>query len=127
MLWAWITRDLGAEKSSRSSFPDSKHPRDWSDWFALGDNVFPVGSTITALSLSQGATSLYVVGLDRQIWSNFFPSDGRPEWSGWFALGPNTFPMPSRIAGESTEPGETSLFVTGIDGRVWSSFFDPRA
>lgn len=35
------------------------------------DNVFPVGSTITVLSLSQGATSLYVVGLDGQIWSNF--------------------------------------------------------
>jgi hypothetical protein len=103
------------------------HPGQWSDWLALGDNVFPAGSTITALSLSQGATSLYVVGLDGQIWSNFFPSDGHPEWSGWFALGPNTFPKQSRIAAENPERGETSLFVTGIDGQIWSSFFDPRA
>ena len=76
---------------------------------------------------SQGSTGLYVVGRDGQIWSNFFPSDGRLEWSGWFALGPNAFPVRSKIAGENPEPGESSLFVTGIDGKVWSSFYDPRA
>jgi hypothetical protein len=35
--------------------------------------------------------------------------------------------IPSRIAGENPEPGETSLFVTGSDGQVSSSFFDPSA
>jgi hypothetical protein len=108
-------------------FPDPVHPRDWSDWFPLGDNVFPVGAPVTALSLAPGASSLYVVGLDGQMWSNFFPSDGRPEWSGWFALGPNTIPLRSKIAAVSTGPGETSLFVVGSDGQVWSAYFDPRA
>jgi hypothetical protein len=118
---------LGGGKVFTKFFPDPVHPRDWSDWLALGDNVFPVGSTITALSLSHGATSLYLVGLDGQIWSNFFPSENGPEWSGWFALGPNTFPIRSRIGAANPEPGETSLFVRGVDGQVWSTFFDPRA
>ena len=113
-------------------FPDPQHPGQWSDWFPLGDNRFRPGSTVTALTLAEGATSLYVMGLDGKVWSNFFPRDGRPEWSGWFDLGPNVFPQTATVAAVSTRPGGTSLFVVGLDeghggGRVWSKFFpDPQ-
>jgi hypothetical protein len=53
-------------------FQDPKQPNQWSDWFALGDNVFRPGSGVAALSLAEGATSLYVMGLDGKVWSNFF-------------------------------------------------------
>jgi hypothetical protein len=32
-------------------------------WLALGPNVFPADSTVTALSTGPGETSLYVMGL----------------------------------------------------------------
>jgi hypothetical protein len=118
---------LGGGKVYSKFFPDPTHPNDWSDWFPLGSNVFPVGAPVTALSMAPGATSLYLVGIDGQVWSNFFPSGGRPEWSGWFALGPNTFPQRSIVAAVSTGAGETSLFVVGLDGQVWSTYFDPSA
>ncbi len=112
-------------------FPDPQHPGQWSDWFSLGENRFPPGSPITVLSLSEGATSLYVVGSDGKVWSNFFPHDGRPEWSGWFDLGPIVFPEGSLVTAVSTRPGGTSLFVVPNEGlgrgRAWSTFFDPRS
>ena len=107
-------------------FPDPQHPNQWSDWFPIGDNVFRPGSTITAVSLSEGATSLYVMGLDGKVWSNFFPHNGHPEWSGWFDLGPNVFPPEATVTAVSTRPGGTSLYVVGLDRQVWSTFFDPR-
>ena len=107
-------------------FPDPQHPNQWSDWFPLGDNRFRPGSKITALSLSERATSLYVMGLDSKVWSNFFPHNGRPEWSSWFDLGPNVFPPEATVTAVSTRPGGTSLYVVGLDRQVWSTFFDPR-
>ena len=56
-----------------NSFPDRDHPDQWVGWRPLGDNVFRPGSPVTALSLAPGATSLYLMGLDGQIWGNFFP------------------------------------------------------
>jgi DUF1680 family protein len=112
-------------------FPDPDHRNQWTGWFALGDNIFRPRSTVTALSTHAGTTSLYVMRLDNQVWTNFFPSGIPGQWSGWVPLGPNTFPMESTIAAISTMPGGTSLYVVGFDeghggGRVWSKFFpDP--
>jgi DUF1680 family protein len=108
-------------------FPDPANPTQWTGWFPLGDNVFRPGSPVTALSTGPGATSLYVVGLDGQVWTNFFPSANAGQWSGWMPLGPNVFPIASTIATISTKPGGTSLYVVGFDedhgGRVWGTFF----
>ena len=112
-------------------FPDPDRPAQWTPWFPLGENRFRPGSPVTALSTGPGATSLYVMGLDGQVWTNFFPSQVAGQWSGWMPLGPNTFPKESPIAAISTRPGGTSLFLVGLDegqggGRVWSKFFpDP--
>src|SRR5260370_41132286 len=84
------------------SYPDREHPRKVVGWGPLGKSVFRRDSPVTALSLSRGATSLYLTGLDGQVWSNFFPQGGQ-NWSGWFALGPNTFPLGSEVAARSEE------------------------
>ncbi|MBL7487680.1 hypothetical protein I6A60_21930 [Frankia sp. AgB1.9] len=84
-------------------FPDPNRPGQWTDWFALGPNVFPPSSTVTALSTGPGETSLYVMGLPTaddhagnhgsQVWTKFFPDPNRPgQWTDWLALGPNVFP-----------------------------------
>jgi DUF1680 family protein len=109
-------------------FPDPDYPIQWTGWFTLGNNVFRPTSTVTALSTSPGATSLYVMGLDGQVWTNFFPSQTPGQWSGWMPLGPNTFPKESTVTALSTAPGETSLYIVGLDeghggGRVWTKFF----
>ena len=45
---------LGGGKVYTKFFPDAAHPGDWSDWFQLGGNVFPVGAQVTALSTAPG-------------------------------------------------------------------------
>jgi hypothetical protein len=114
-----------------STFFDPQQPSPaWVDWFPIGPNVFPTGSSIAAVSPRPRAVSLFVLGFDGQIWSSFFDPDhvGSPErggWQPWFPIGPNVFPGRSRISAISTVRGGISLFVTGFDGRVWTSFFDP--
>ncbi len=76
----------------------------------------------TVLSLAPGATSLYKIRPDGQVWTNYFPA-GASQWEGWAALGPNTFPTTSTVTAVTTGPGETSLYVVGSDGQVWTNFY----
>jgi hypothetical protein len=89
--------------------------------------VFTPGEAITALSTGPGQTSLYVMGLDgaadgfgshgSQVWSKSFPDPNRPgQWTDWFSLGPNVFTPGETITALSTGPGQTSLYVMGLDG-----------
>jgi hypothetical protein len=42
----------------------------------------------------EGAVSLYVIGSDGKVWSNFWPvAKGSFAWNGWFPVGNNTFPI----------------------------------
>jgi Tol biopolymer transport system component len=105
-------------------FPDNSHPGQWSGWLPLGPDIFPAGGTITALSARPGETSLYILGLDGQVWTNYFPDNSHPgQWSGWLPLGPNVFPAGATITALSARPGETSLYILGLDGQVWTLFF----
>jgi hypothetical protein len=113
------------EKVWTNFFPAADGSPRWNGWFALGDNVFPERSTLTALSTVPGGTSLYVLGFDGKVWTNFFPAaDGFARWNGWFALpGDNVFPERSTVTALSTVPGGTSLYVLGLDRKVWTNFF----
>jgi hypothetical protein len=105
-------------------YPSATTSGQWNGWFALGPNVFSKASSVTVLSLSRGATSLYVVGIDGRVWSNFYPSVTKPgQWSGWFPIGSNLFALDSAVTAVSTEPNETSLYVIGLDGQVWTNFY----
>jgi hypothetical protein len=106
-------------------FPAADGPPRWNGWFPLGDNVFPDGSSVTALSTVPGGTSLYVLDFDGKVWTNFFPAaDGSPRWNGWFALpGDKAFPKSSTVTALSTVDGGTSLYVLDFDGKVWTNFF----
>jgi hypothetical protein len=115
----------GAESKVWSNFfPAADRLGEWNGWFTLGDNVFPAGSAVTALSTRPGGTSLYVLGLDGKVWTNFFPAaDGAWQWNGWFALGDNEFPAGTTVAALSTEPGGTSLYVRGAGDAIWTNYF----
>jgi hypothetical protein len=99
----------------------------WSDWFALGDNTFPPTSVVTAISGVPGGVTLFVIGHDRKVWSQYYdPRVENPAWSGWFELGGSVSPETTNVSAVSSLPGAASLFVVGLDGRIWSKFYDPR-
>ena len=76
---------------------------------------------MTALSTVPGGTSLYVLGLDGKVWSNFFPPPDRPtEWDGWWPLCVSALPLlVARAPGDtahrvlSGQPAKSALIGTG--------------
>ena len=100
----------------------------WQEWFSLGPNVFPHGSSVSTLSTKPNGMSLFVVGFDRQVWSTYFDPENpgpaeRSGWQHWFPLGPKVFPTGSPLTAVSTMRGGTSLYAIASDGQVWSKFF----
>jgi len=102
---------------------------DWNGWFPIGENTFPQGSRIEVIHprSDEGAVSLYVVGNDGKVWSNFWPAPrpGSTDWNGWFPIGDNVFfqRVPVSVIHPRSDEGAVSLYVIGIDGRVWSNFW----
>src|SRR5258708_1456929 len=91
-------------------FPGADGWARWNGWFQLDDNAFPQGQPVTALSPSPGGTSLYLLGLDGKVWTNFFPAaDGSARWNGWFHLDDNTFPQRPPVRAVGTKPSAPRL------------------
>lgn len=98
----------------------------WSDWFSLGAKVHD-GSNIAAVSSVRGGVSLFIAGLDRNVWGSYYdPRVANPQWSPWFSLG-GELGASREVTAISTVEGGVSLFAKRRDGYVQSSYFDPRA
>ena len=92
--------DLGAGKVFTKFFPDSKHPgrlerlaRSRRRGCLREKSFSRLAQPVTALSTAPGATSLYVVGLDKRgTWGRksvheFFPDSKHPgDWNDWLVL-----------------------------------------
>jgi hypothetical protein len=92
----------------------------------LGDGRFrAAGISAIHPRTDEGAVSLYVVGIDGKVWSNFWPAGNTVDWNGWFPIGANVFPQGSPVSAihPRTDEGAVSLYVVGIDGKVWSNFW----
>ncbi|GEM_PF-3645430 len=100
----------------------------WSDWFPLGDNVFPPGPVAVVSSVERG-TQVFVLGFDQHVWTTFFdPANLGPMasgWSNWFPLGNGTFAPGTPISVVSSTQRGSQVFARGLDQRVWTTFFDP--
>jgi hypothetical protein len=97
----------------------------WSDWFSLGGTVHP-GSSVAAVSSVRGGVSLFVAGMDRNVWSLYYdPRVANARWSPWFSLG-GGLGANSEIAAISSVEGGISLFAKRPDGYVQSNYYDPR-
>ena len=108
-------------------WPDK--PGKWSAWYPIGDNTFPPGAPISAVRTrsEEGAVTLFVPGLDGKVWSAYWP-DKPGKWSAWYPIGDNTFPPGAPISAVRTrsEEGAVTLFVPGLDGKVWSAYWPDK-
>jgi len=120
----------GTDGLVRSTYydPQVADPQ-WSPWFSLpADQVFDPGTPVTAVSSARGAISLFATGKDGLVRSTYYdPQVANPQWSPWFSL-PADKPFGSHtpVAAVSSVPGGVTLFATGTDGSVRSTYCDPR-
>ena len=124
---------VGADGQVWSNFwPATFGSTQWNGWFSIGQNNVPMGPPLSVIHprSDEGAVSLYIVGTDGQVWSNFWPAGpGSNQFGGWFPIGPNTFPQGRSISviHPRSDEGAVSLYIIGLDGKVWSNFWPSAA
>ena len=102
-----------------------------SDWSGLNDRwrniggVFPRGAPVTAVARKPGILDLFITGNDGRVYTSWFV-EGQSDWSGlndrWRNIG-GVFPPGAPVAAVARKPGILDLFITGNDGRVYTSWF----
>jgi hypothetical protein len=100
---------------------------DWSgvndSWSPLG-GFFPVGAPLAAIARTSNNLDLFVCGNDGRVYTSWW-SNGAA-WSGindnWRSIG-GFFPAGAPLAATSRNDGNLDLFITGNDGRVYTSWW----
>ncbi|MDQ3933780.1 MAG: lysyl oxidase family protein [Actinomycetota bacterium] len=104
------------------------------DWSGVNDNwrplggFFPAGAPVSAVARTGNNLDLFVVGNDGRVYTSWWFAGG--DWSGvndnWRPLG-GFFPAGAPVTAVSRGPGQLDLFVTGNDGRVYTSWWTDGA
>ncbi|WP_345539849.1 hypothetical protein [Phytohabitans rumicis] len=100
------------------------------DWSGVNDNwrsiggFFPAGAPVEAISKSPNSIDLFITGNDGRVYTSWW-YEGQ-EWSGlndnWRSIG-GFFPAGAPISVTSRHAGNLDLFITGHDGRVYTSWW----
>ncbi len=98
--------------------------RPWNAWVQLHpETVFNQQTPVAAVAREPGQLDLFKVGFDGRVWSSWW-HEGSPGWAGWFQIHPETmFAQQAPVTALGRRPDQLDLFVTGLDGAVWSSFW----
>jgi hypothetical protein len=108
-------RDLYPPTSGWSGVSDN--------WRSLG-GIFPVGAPVTAVARKPGQLDLFICGNDGRVYTSWW-TQGQ-DWSGvndnWRSIG-GFFPAGARVAAVARTPDNLDLFITGNDGRVYTSWW----
>jgi hypothetical protein len=93
------------------------------NWTSIG-GYFPPGAPIAALARSSDHLDLFITGNDGRVYTSWW-HEGQA-WSGindnWAPIG-GFFPSGAPISAVSRIPDHLDLFITGNDGRVYTSWW----
>jgi len=94
------------------------------NWKSLG-GFFPPGAPVTAIARTPDIIDLFITGNDGRVYTSWWTLG--QEWSGvnnnWKPLG-GFFPAGAPIAATARRPTILDLFITGNDGRVYTSWWN---
>jgi hypothetical protein len=101
-----------------------------SDWSGLNNRwrdiggVFPAGAPLAAVARNPNQLDVFVVGNQGDVYTS--RSTGDSDWSGlnnhWRDIG-GVFPARAPVTAVSRNPDQLDLFVTGSDGKVYTSWW----
>ncbi|GAD82406.1 hypothetical protein, partial [Nocardia asteroides] len=99
-------------------------------WSGIGDRwrgiggVFPAGAPVTVVARGPDHLDLFITGNDGCVYTSWWQQGS--DWSGignrWRNIG-GVFPPGARVAAVARTRDNLDLFVTGNDGRVYTSWW----
>jgi hypothetical protein len=93
------------------------------NWRPIG-GFFPAGAPVAAVSRNPNQLDLFVVGNDGVVYTSWWTAGS--DWSGvnnnWRPIG-GVFPAGTPLAAVSRNPNQLDLFIIGIDGIVYTSWW----
>ena len=100
----------------------------WRPWFQIHpETVFRYDQEIFPVSREPEHIDLFTIGHDGAVWSSWWHNDAQ-SWRPWFQIHPETrFATTARVTAVSRRSDHLDLFVTGLDGAVWSSWWHDDA
>ncbi|MFI1034253.1 hypothetical protein [Streptomyces sp. NPDC020951] len=100
------------------------------EWSGINDNwrsiggFFPAGAPVKAIAKSPDSIDLFITGNDGRVYTSWWYAGA--DWSGindnWRSVG-GFFPPGAPLSVTSRNPGNLDVFVTGNDGRVYTSWW----
>ena len=101
------------------------------DWSGIGNRwrniggLFPVGAPVTVVARNPNQLDLFITGNDGCVYTSWW-TGGATDWTGignrWRNIG-GIFPVGAPVTVVSRNPNQLDLFVTGNDGRVYTSWW----
>ncbi|MFD5179913.1 Dot/Icm T4SS effector Zinc-dependent metalloprotease LegP [Nocardia sp. NPDC058379] len=101
-----------------------------SEWSGFGDRwrniggVFPAGAAVGAVARTSNNLDVFTVGNDGRVYTSWWQAGS--DWSGigdrWRNIG-GVFPRTARVSATARRSDHLDLFVTGNDGRVYTSWW----
>jgi hypothetical protein len=100
------------------------------DWSGVNDNwrplggFFPAGAPVSAVARTPDNLDLFVIAKDGRVYTSWWSAGN--DWSGvnnnWRPIG-GFFPVGVQVSAVARTPDNLDLFVTGNDGRVYTSWW----
>jgi hypothetical protein len=104
--------------------------QNWSPWFQIHpETIFRRDQEVVAVARVPEQIDLFTVGHDGAVWTSWWHGEGDPGgWRPWFQIRPETrFAVTSRVTAIARSFDHLDLFVTGLDGAVWSTWWHEDA
>ena len=104
-----------------------RNPGDWSgvndNWRPIG-GFFPTGAPVSAVARTPDNLDLFITGNDGRVYTSWWYAGA--DWSGvndnWRPIG-GFFPPGAPVSAVARTPDNLDLFITGNDGRVYTSWW----
>lgn len=97
----------------------------WHGWWPIGNIKLPQGAPVYAVSRSADKLDIFATDVNGKIHTAAWEPAFTTGWRGWWALKGGAAAPGAPVTAVSRSKDKLDVFVTGLDGRVWTAAWQP--